>query len=231
MVKLTKQEKKMYQVFSLLMGNAIGANITTMKQISIYVAKSTDILDVATDCKIIFNEKDNCYELTLKDGRRILFSRNSNEFGFKVLNEIDDMSISVVVSEQIPGDLTTASVYSEIIIKDNGMYVIGFRPNQLNNDLEKYVYINYYTNDEIDWVYEIVGENINGNFDIAAKKNMIYPAAEENSFVVMPDGDNSFDCFSGIIANVIARIDLLCDNVKIVRGKTLKKKLEDDKTR
>lgn len=228
-VKLSKYERKMYQIFSLLMGNAIGANITTMKQISIYVAKSTDDLNVQTDCIVSINEEEDCYQLSFVDGRRILFSRTSNEFGFKVLNEMPDMNVSVVVSEKIPGDLTTTGVYGEIKIKDNGMYVIGFRPNQLNNELEKYVYINYYTDDEIDWVYEIVGTDINGNFDIVAKKNMIYPAAEENSFVVLPQSDNSFDCFSGIISDVIARIDLLCDNVKVVRKNVLKKKLDDKK--
>lgn len=222
-VKLTRQERKMYQVFSLLMGYAIGANITTMKQISIYVSKSTDCLNVGEDCTISFNGKNNCYELLLKDGRRIIFSRISNKFGFTVLKEDKDMSMSVVVSEQISGNLTTASVYGEIKIKDNGMYVIGFRPNQLNNNLEKYAYINYYTNDEIDWVYEIVGDNISGDFDVVAKKNLIYPASEENSFVVLPDGDNSFDCFSGIISNVITRIDLLYDNVNVISGSILKK--------
>lgn len=228
-VKLSKYERKMYQVFSLLMGNAIGANITTMKQISIYVAKSTDILNVDSDCIFGIDEETNCYQLSLCDGRRILFSRVANEFGFKILNDMSDMNVSVVVSEQVPGDLTTVSVYGEIKIKDNGMYVIGFRPNQLNNNLEKYVYINYYTDDEIDWVYQIVGTDISGNFDIVAKKNMIYPAAEENSFVVLSQNDNSFDCFSGIISDVITRIDLLCENVKVVRKSVLKKKLDDKK--
>jgi len=231
-VKLSNFERKMYQVFSLLMGEAVGANITTMKQISIYVAKSTDILNVQIDCIVSINEEKDCYQLLLSDGRRILFSRFSNEFGFKILNDMFDMNVSIVVSEQISGDLTTTSVYGEIKIKDNGMYVIGFRPNRLNNQLEKYVYINYYTDDEIDWVYEVVGTDIDGNFDIVAKKNMIYPAAEENSFVVLPqNNDNSFDCFSGIISDVIARIDLLCDNVKVVRKNVLKKKLEHEKTR
>lgn len=229
MVKLTKEEKKMYQIFSLLMGYAIDANITTMKQISIYVAKSTGKFNVNTDCSVSINNESNSYELLLKDGRKIIFSKNSNEFGFVVLKEEKNISGKVIISERIPGDLTTLSVYSEVKIKDNGMYVITFRPNDMRSNSLKFAYINYYTDDEIDWVYEIADGNINNDFDLVAKANSIYPSSDKKDFVVSSKNNNSFDCFSGILNDVMMMIDLLYDNVKVAMNCKILKRVPENK--
>lgn len=227
MVKLTREEKKMYQVFSLLMGYAIGANITTMKQISIYVAKSTRGLDVMQDCSVSISDEKNAYQLMLSDGRKILFSRNSNEFGFIMTKEHNNISSLVIVSERIPGDLSTISVYSETIIKDNGMSVLSFRPNNISDNSLKFAYINHYTDDEIDWVYEIDGNNINYNFDMVAKNNLIYPSLEEKYFVVSSKSSTSFDCFNGMLEDVLLMIDLLNHNLSMAFNMNVnKKKLE-----
>lgn len=232
----TNVTKKTYGLYGLLRGFAVDANIDTLKQISIYVAGSTDDnFDINNDCecKIVdYKEDSKHYLLTINDGRKIVFSSNPLHFGFMIFNyDLNNYIVmSSYVSERVSGDLSTLSVYSEILASDFGKYVITFRPNDMSDETLKFGTINYYTNDEIDWIHEISEmENIQFNFDIVAKQNGIYPFAEKIYFdLPLELKDVELDCFDGCLKNYLNRVDLLYNNVKVYmdnKGKEKEKKL------
>ena len=229
-VALTNKEKKVYKTFSKLRLCASDANIDTLKQISSYVAKTTDDnFDFDLNCvckKYCFGESGFNYLLSLDDGRKITFSSDKSCFDFFVYKYGDDthMSMSISVFERIPGDLSTTSVYGEVRVEDAGKYVVTFRPNDLSDDTLKYGTINYFSGDEIDWVYTIVDSvKSRRDFDLLAKENDIYPFAEKSYFDLFYESD-MLDNLGGYVVNSMARIDLLLSNIEILRKNALAKK-------
>lgn len=226
MVEFTKEDKKIYGMYTLLRKYAPNANITTLRQISLYVGISTGDFDVNNDCSIFLNENIKSYEIVLKDGRKIFFSDALNNFSFTVFKEDRNIFMSMNVYEVMPGDLSTVNVYGEIRTKNDGMFVVSFRPVDMTDDSLKYGTINYYSEEEINWIYEISGEkNIERDFDVVAKRNLIYPFAEKSYFDVDFKSDSSeLDCYDGYLSAVLTRIDLLYENTKICVDAKIKKK-------
>ena len=121
--------------------------------------------------------------------------------------------------------MSSINIYSELKVSGYGMYVLTFRPKDIcNENTLKYASINYYTEDEIEWVKEIVGSDIEDNFDIVAKNNFIFPFSEGliRDIDLLPRNDNSLDCYQGYVSDVLTRIDLLYDNMKYIRVKRKK---------
>lgn len=232
-VSLTNVSKKEYGMFLHLRKLAPNANVVTLQQISLYIAISTeDNFDIDKDCSLkIFDssKEDEFFLLSITDGRKIFFANNSLSFGFSVLNyDIDNhIYMESRVYEKQSGDLSTLNVYSEIITKDFGRYVVTFRPNNMGDDKIKFGTINYYTEDEVSWVHEISGmDKIDIDFDIVAKKNNIYPFADKIYFdVPLQYMDTELDCYDGYLKNYLHRVDLLYKNVLFYMNTNDKKKV------
>lgn len=232
-VSLNNISKREYGMFLYLRKLAPNANIDTLKQISVYIAITTDNnFDIDTNCnlKMLDNSKENeSFLLSIFDGRKIFFSNNSSVFGFSILNYniINHIFMMSEVSEKIVGDLSTLTVYSQIDTKDFGKYVITFRPNNMCDETVKFGTINYYTAEEVNWVYEISGmDDIKKNFDIVAKNNGIYPFADKMFFdVPLEYVDTELDCYDGCLRNYLSRVDLLYNNLLVYMNTNEKKKI------
>ena len=207
---------KVHDLYMLLRKYASNVNCITLKQISLYIIRSTVDFDVNYDCSITLNGSNENYEILLKDGRRITFSGDLDEVSFTVFKEEKGISMSTFVHETIPGNIDTTSVYSEVRIKDNGMFVLTFRPNHITDESLKFGSISYYNEDEVNWVYEISGlSDIERDFDLVAKNNLIYPFNEKVFFdIKLIDDVLEFDNFDGNLSDVLTRVDLLYDNAK-----------------
>ena len=207
---------KVYDLYMLLRKYAPNVNDITLKQLSLYIVRSTVDFDVNYDCNIILNGSNENYEILLNDGRRITFSGDLDEVSFTIFKEEKDVSMSTFVYETIPGNIDTTSVYGEVRIKDNGIFILTFRPNHITDESLKFGSINYYNEDEVNWVYEISGlSDIKKDFDLVAKDNLIYPFSEKVFFdIKLIDDVLEFDNFDGNLSAVLTRIDLLYDNAK-----------------
>lgn len=224
-VSLTKEESIEYGIYKRLREIAPLANINTLRQISIYMARSGFDGDVYKDIFFKYNENKDTSTLYFNNGIEIEFNDYLGNFDFIVRKKEQNFSMKTLVCLSDNDDLSSVNIYSELKIKGNGMYVVSFRPRDLENDkIIKYGTINYYTNDEIDWVMEIAGDEIENNFDLVAKENGIFPFADACYFDVLPQNDMSLDCYQGYISNMLMRIDLLYDNMKCLRVKNEKKR-------
>jgi hypothetical protein len=232
-VSLNKIGKKEYSMFLYLRKMAPNANIDTLKQISVYIAVTTnDSFDIDRSCdlKSFDNSKeDECFLLSILDGRKIFFSNNSKAFGFSILNYNikNHIFMSSEVYEKIVGDLSTLTVYSQIDMKDFGRYVVTFRPNNMCDETVKFGTINYYTTEEVNWVYEISDmDDIKRDFDIVAKNNGIYPFTDKMFFdIPLEDFDTELDCYDGCLRNYLSRVDLLYNNLLVYMNTDEKKKI------
>ena len=161
---------------------------------------------------------------------KLFFSNNFLSFGFSVLNYDINNRIYMIskISEKIVGDLSTLTVYSEIIAKDFGKYVITFRPNNMCDETIKFGTINYYTEDEVNWVHDISGmDKIEKDFDIIAKNNDIYPFADKMFFDIRLESINTeLDCYDGCLKNYLSRVDLLYNNLLVYMKSIEKKKVK-----
>lgn len=221
--ELSKDEGKAYRTFNWLLKHTKNVNLETLKQISVYLARSNDEFNIFRVGKINFNSNSSCYELLLSNGVKIVFSAG-DIFGFTVSRIDDNILMSVVVSEREKGNLSTANIYGKIRIKDDGMYIVTFRPNDIYDKSLKYGTINYYTEDEINWFKEIVDENPEVDFDIIARKNFIYPFAEKSFFESSSQTDIDLDCFNGCLTTTMNMVHLLYENVKTIKVNKLVRK-------
>lgn len=216
-----------YKIFSMLINSIPNANIDTLKQISIYIENTTDDkFDINYDCqlsKCYFQDSVYFNVLSLFDGRKIYFFDSSSCFGFIVTSfDLDSRVImNSIVSQSIKGDMSTISVYSKVNVVDEGMYVLSFRPNNIDTNTLKFGTINYYTIDEINWISEVSEKNIDYNLDIIAKENEIYPFAEKSYFDISIEDKTEIDSFCGCITSALSRADLLFNNVKNIKKNKL----------
>ena len=232
-VSLTNIGKKEYSMYGYLRKLAPNANIDTLKQISVYIAISTDNnFKIEDNCCLKFidsSKEDEGFVLSIFDGRKILFKNDLSNFGFTVLNyDINNkIFMSSNILERVYGDLSTLTVYSEIATKDFGKYVVTFRPNNMCDNMIKFGTINYYTDDEVNWVYEITGvDKIENDFDIIAKKNGIYPFADKMFFdITLEENDTELDCYDGCLKSYLSRVDLLYNNILVCMNSKDKKKV------
>ena len=216
-VGLTDEEKNIYGLYSRFRKCFVNADINTLRQICIYICRSSFNGDIYKDIVVKYNEDRNTSSIILNNGIEIEFDDLSSNFG-----------LIVNLSEQ--GDMSSINIYSELKVKGYGMYVVAFRPKDISDeDIFKYVSINYYTEDEIEWVREIVGSDVDYNFDLVAKSNFIFPFSEGliKDIDLLPRNDNSLDCYQGYVSEVLTIIDLLYDNMKYIRVK--RKKLHKNK--
>lgn len=223
-VSLTKEDKIQYKVLKRLRQLAPLANIETLKQISIYMARSGFDGDVYKDIIFKYNENTDTSVLCFNNGMQIEFNDYLGNFNFMIRKKENHFSMQTLVYLKDQNDLSSVNIYSELKIKGFGMYVVSFRPKDLCNENSlKFGTINYYTNDEIDWVKEIARNNIENDFDLVAIQNGIYPFSEKSDFEMSLQRDLVEDCYQGYVSNVLMRIDLLYDNMKYLRIKRKKK--------
>ena len=229
-IVVNDKNDKTYSIYKFLREGAPDANIDTLKQISIYVASciKNEEFQISENYKLIYDEINCCYIFNLDDNRKIIFSNNSSEFGFKIIRF--DLATKLImtsnVSLRVFGDLTTLNVYSEIVSNSFGLYVVTFRPNDMSDDSIKFGTINYYTLDEVDWVYEISNkDNIDTDFDLVSKENGIYPFSDKSFFDLSLEYTNThFDCYDGCLKNYLERVDLLFNNIMVYTNTDVKKK-------
>ena len=232
-IVVNDKNDKTYSIYKFLREEAPDANIDTLKQISVYIAVTTnDSFDIDRSCdlKLFDNSKeDECFLLSVLDGRKIIFSNNSKVFGFSILNYNIKNHIFMMseVYEKIVGDLSTLTVYSQIDTRDFGKYVVTFRPNNMCDETVKFGTINYYTTEEVNWVYEISDmDNIKRDFDIVAKNNGIYPFTDKMFFdISLEYFDTELDCYDGCLRNYLSRVDLLYNNLLVYMNTDEKKKI------
>lgn len=219
---LTEEQKNIYGIYKKLREYAPNANINTLRQISVYIGRVNMVNGWNENFEFKYNESDDTSLIILNNGNIIEFNDMDDEFDFSISNSDNKYSMKTLVYLNNDSDLSSVNVYSELRVKGYGMYVVTFRPKNMSdiNSL-KYGMINYYTEDEIDWVNEIVGNEIDNNFDLIAKNNGIFPFAEKSEFDLNMNS-MELDCYQGIIYEFLARIDLLYDNMKYVRVKRKK---------
>ena len=211
--EFTNEERKIYEVYKKLMEYAPNANINTLRQISIYIGR----LSLSENIEFKYNEDRGFSSILLKNGNVIEFNDIFDEFNFSISKKDNKFSMKTLVYLNNPNDLSSINVYSELRIKGYGMYVVTFRPKNMNYiDSLKYGIINYYTEDEIDWIKEVAEESIDNNIDLVAKNNGIFPFSEKIEFDLLMN-EMGLDCYQGIIYDVLSRIDLLYDNMKYIR--------------
>ena len=224
--EMGKDEGKASRTFKWLCKYIKDVNLEVLKQVSVYIARTNEEFNVYRECKINF-DNDKFYELLLSNGSVIKIFKEHLNFGFYVFRSNEDVSMQLIVSEKIKGKMHTANVYCEIRIKDNGMYVLSFRPNDMSDDSLKYGAIHYFTEEEIDWALDVIDEEFCYNFDLLTKKHMIYPFAEKSFFDVIPQFDLEMDIFNGylttpmIISNLLYdNVSKICDSNKLVKIKS-----------
>ena len=206
--EFTNEERKIYEVYKKLMEYAPNANINTLRQISIYIGR----LSLSENIEFKYNEDRGFSSILLKNGNVIEFNDIFDEFNFSISKKDNKFSMKTLVYLNNPNDLSSINVYSELRIKGYGMYVVTFRPKNMNYiDSLKYGIINYYTEDEIDWIKEVAEESIDNNIDLVAKNNGIFPFSEKIEFDLLMN-EMGLDCYQGIIYDV-----LLYDNMKYIR--------------
>lgn len=216
--EFTNEERKIYEVYKKLMEYAPNANINTLRQISIYIGR----LSLSENIEFKYSEDRGFSSILLKNGNVIEFNDIFDEFNFSISKKDNKFSMKTLVYLNNPNDLSSINVYSELRIKGYGMYVVTFRPKNMNYiDSLKYGIINYYTEDEIDWIKEVAEESIDNNIDLVAKNNGIFPFSEKIEFDLLMN-EMGLDCYQGIIYDVLSRIDLLYDNMKYIRIKRKK---------
>ena len=226
-VSLSREEKNVYGLYSRFRKCFINANINTLRQICIYICRSNFDGDIYKDIIIKYNEDKNSSLIILSNGTQIEFDDMSGNFGFIILKKDGKNTMKTIVSLSDLNDLSSINIYSELKVKGYGMYVVAFRPKDICNvNTFKYASINYYTEDEIDWVREIANGEVDYNFDLVARNNFIFPFSEGliKDIDLLPRNDNSLDCYQGYVSDVLTRIDLLYDNMKYIRVK--RKKLQ-----
>lgn len=217
-MNVRKQEEiNVYRLFTELLNYGPQSEVNTLIQISLYIVRNN------LKIKNIENSELGKRIILLDNGMTIEYSV-VGDFGFTLINSNDDMKVKTVVSLSELGNLAAVNVYSELDINKMGMYVVAFRPTSIfDSSSLKYGVINFYTNDEIDWVKEITKEEIDNNFDLVAKKNGIFPFAEKSEFDLIEQDSNQLDLYQGYISEVLNRIDLLYNNVSMINCKKKKK--------
>lgn len=189
-VFLTDENKVIYGMYLWLREKASDVDIVTLRQICLYIASNNDKFNYSSDC--ILNSNDGKYELVINDGRRISF--NNKGFGFQILREDNGLIMFLNIFENRIGDLSSVSVYGEIVSDNYGMYVVSFKNDDLTKIDMKFGNIEYYSNEDVK------SDDIN-SFRILSRENM------------------EMDCFDGYVSGFITRIDLLYDNFSYVVNK------------
>lgn len=220
---MSKEERRAFNIYLKFRDLFPNANIDVLRQISVYIARCNFSDEIYENIKFKYLYDSDNSLLVLNNGIEIEFNDFSGEFGFVVRRNDGNFSINTIVSLNDSKDKSSVNIYSELRVKGYGMYVVTFRPKNLSdiNSL-KYGTINYYTDDEIEWVMEYAGDDVDNNFDIVAKNNGIYPFADKSEFELVSQLDISLDSYQGYISNVLMRIDLLYDNMKCIRIKRKK---------
>ena len=219
-VFMSRQEKLFREIFNKLRGCVPNANISMINQISAYITRSGFVDYVDYDMKLEYLGNKDISVIKLNNGISIEFNDYSGEFGFIIKRKDGKMSMNTIVSLCDINDPSSINIYSELKLNGYGMYVVTFRPKDLcDKETLKYGTINYYTEDEIDWVRDIALDEIDNNFDLVAKKNFIFPFAEKSEFELIEQTDIISDNYQGYISNMLLRIDLLYNNMKFIRIK------------
>lgn len=222
---MTKEGKLYGNIFNKLRQVFPTANISMLNQFSAYITRSGLVEFVDYDMKLFYCDDRDVSIIKLNNGLEIEFNDYSGEFGFTIKKNDGKLSMNTIVLLRDSNDPSSVEVYSELKFKGYGMYVVTFRPNNLSDSKSlKYGVINYYTEDEIEWVNEMSDCEINNDFDLVAKKNGIFPFAEKCDFELVGQTDIINDGYQGYISNMLLRIDLLYDNMKYIRVK--RKKLD-----
>lgn len=222
-VFMTRQEKLFCEIFNKLRKSVPNANINMINQISAYITRSGFVEYVDYDMKIEYLDDRDISVIKLSNGMEIEFDDYSGEFGFVIKRKDGKLSMNTIVSLNDINDPSSLDIYSELKMNGYGMYVVTFRPKDLCDRKNlKYGTINYYTEDEIDWVNEIASDEIDNNFDLVAKRNCIFPFAEKCDFELIEQTDIVGDSYQGYVSNMLLRIDLLYDNMKFIRIKRKK---------
>ena len=226
-VSLTEEERKIYSLYSRFRKCFVNANVDLLRQICVYICRSNFDGDIYKDIVIKYDEGNNTSLIILNNGIVIEFDDLSEDFNFTISKRDGKNMMKTVVNLINQKDPSTIYIYSELRIKGYGMYVVSFRPKDICNDNTlKYASIHYYTEDEIEWVREIVNDVIDSDFDLVAKNHFIFHFSEGliKDIDLLPRNDNSLDCYQGYISEVLTRIDLLYDNMKYIKIK--RKKLD-----
>ena len=224
-VSLTNEEKNIYGLYSRFRQCFRDANINTLRQICIYICRSNFDGDIYKDIVIKYNEDRDTSLIILNNGIIIEFDDMSNNFGFIISRNDGKYIMNTMVNLFDSDDMSSINIYSELKVSGYGMYVVTFRPKNFSDENTfKYASINYYTEDEVEWVREIVGSDVDYNFDLVARNNFIFPFSEGliKDIDLLPRNDNSLDCYQGYVSDVLTRIDLLYDNMKYIRVKRKK---------
>ena len=98
-VSLTDEEKKVYGTFFKLRRKIPNVMIRLLRQISVYIGKSIDNLELVD----VYNINEDNYEILLNDGRKIIFS--SGRFEFTIMKEENNFFMKVIVCDDINGNL------------------------------------------------------------------------------------------------------------------------------
>lgn len=221
--RLTKEDKIFLDIFKKLRECAPMANIGMINQISAYITRSGIVEYVAYDMKVEYCVDRDISIIRLNNGMKIEFNDYSGEFGFVIKRKDGKLSMNTIVSLNDLNDPSSINIYSELKFDGYGMYVVTFRPKDLcDTKTLKFGTINYYTEDEIEWVKEIAGDEIGNNFDLVAKNNHIFPFAEKCDFELIEQTDIIGDGYQGYVSNMLLRIDLLYNNMKYIRVKRKK---------
>lgn len=195
-VTLSKDEKKAYGIFSWLRNRLPDADISTLRHISVYLAKTNDEFDVEKDLELLIFNNGMMYRLCLKDGTEIRFSNNSNESIYLAIEKNDeDIGMTLLFSFDEAKDISKTIVFGSIIY-EGWNYVVGL------DDFERNIcFIKVYKDGKL--------------FEDGT-----------SYFKVSIDSEISLDCIDGLgyLTDIIIRVELLYDNLRSIKNNRLVRK-------
>lgn len=223
-VYLTKEDKITYRVYCWLRNEVPNVRIETLRQISFYIAQNYHDLDVINHLNIKYNDAGNL-ELTLNDDILIEFSDGSEHFGFVIKHNIENISMITLVSSIDAKDLSTVYVMGYVSSVENGIYMITSRLGDSKDDKTAYGVIDYYCDKAQFLTYWDTYKN-GESLDLITNKNSHFNLNNRSYFNISLYEQVDLDCFNGYVTEVLSRIDLLGNNLKILDNKLVRVKGE-----
>ena len=184
-VSLSKESKMAYGIFLWLRKQLPNADICTLRHISVYVAMTSENLDIYNDLKLILSTDRTMVNLLLSDGTEIRFKNNFDKLlSFVVEKRNLGVFMTMFVSADGLDNLYSTKIVGKVVSAD-WCYVISAA-----DDEDKLYFIKtYYKNNLM-------------------KNGTSYFEASVN-------GDIHLDCIDGLgyLTDVMVKLDLLYNNV------------------
>ena len=133
MIRLTDNEKKLYEVFYFLRNKLPLVDDCNLLQASFYMVRMNGNFNIETDLTFgEFNDENHVYELLLSNGSKITFQKDALEqLGFSIEKSDDDLKMCIFTSSRN----NDSYIHGEIDYNDY-LFTIGTTTDQKNGFIE-----------------------------------------------------------------------------------------------